>query len=88
MVWMIELDKKAVKQLDKLGKPAQKQIRDFLANKIRRLSNPRRLGKPLSGTHKGLWSYRTGVYRVVCEIKDSTLVVIVVNVGHRKSVYS
>ena len=50
-------------------------------------SDPRLTGKALRGPLGELWRYRIGDYRVICEIKDSDLVVLVVHTGHRSSVY-
>ena len=52
-----------------------------------KLDDPRQLGKPLKGQHSELWRYRVGDYRVVCDLRDEVLVVLVVRIGHRKEVY-
>lgn len=88
MDWIIKIDKKAKKQLKKLGKPEQKQLDLFITNTMAKLVDPRLAGKQLTGNHKGLWSYRTGNYRVICKIKDRELVVLVVRIGHRSYVYN
>ena len=49
--------------------------------------NPREIGKALRGRLSGHWGYRVGGYRVICEIRDSALVVLVVEVGGRGDVY-
>ena len=49
--------------------------------------NPQRLGKPLLGELEGLHSARRGDYRIIYTIKDNQLLVLVVQIGHRKDVY-
>lgn len=44
-------------------------------------------GKPLTGNFAGLWRYRVGDYRIVCSIEDNEVLVLVVDVDHRSSVY-
>lgn len=56
--------------------------------KVEALDNPRTLGKPLKSRFKGLWRYRVGNYRIVCEIQDQDLIVLVVRVANRKEIYN
>ena len=51
------------------------------------LDNPRTLGEALSGRLGGLWRYRVGDCRVICEIQDGTLCILVVKIGNRREVY-
>jgi len=52
------------------------------------LDDPRELGKPLKGGLSQLWRYRFGDFRVICELHDDALVVLVIRIGHRRDVYS
>lgn len=49
--------------------------------------DPRRLGTELVGNREGYWRYRVGAYRVICELRDGELIVVIVAVAHRKEVY-
>jgi mRNA-degrading endonuclease RelE of RelBE toxin-antitoxin system len=49
--------------------------------------SPRRVGKPLQRELEGLWSARRGPYRILYEIIDARLVVLIVNVDHRADIY-
>ncbi|MDD5267428.1 MAG: type II toxin-antitoxin system RelE/ParE family toxin [Methylococcales bacterium] len=51
------------------------------------LDNPRAIGKALQGNLKGLWRYRVGDYCLVCQIFNSELIVMVLEIGHRKDIY-
>ena len=49
--------------------------------------DPTAYGKPLTADLKGYWSYRVGDYRLICEIHDNILVVLVLEIGHRSNIY-
>ena len=87
MVWSVELTADALKQLRGLDRGSRNRILRFLRERISIEDNPRRFGKALRGRFAGLWRYRVGPYRVVCQIEDNRVVVMVVNVGHRSDIY-
>jgi len=87
LAWKIELTELVLKQLKKLGHSEAKRITHYLRNRIEPLDDPRQLGKPLKGELSNLWRYRVGDYRLICELKDNELIVLVVRVGHRKGIY-
>lgn len=87
MAWTIEWDKRAAKELKKLGKPVQREILDYMRMVVRK-GDPRVFGKPLQHSLKGLWRYRvSGAYRVVCQLEDECCIILVVRVAHRSKVY-
>lgn len=76
--------KKKIKKMDKhLGLML---VRD-MKSKLDDIEDPRSIGKALQGEYKGLWRYRIGSYRVICEIRDSKLLILAIDIGHRKDVY-
>ena len=87
MVWQIQFDPKAVKELQKLDNVAQKRIIRYLKTQVAVQSNPRIFGRGLKGDKQGLWRYRVGDYRIICDIRDQHLIVLVVKIGPRQSVY-
>lgn len=87
MAWRIELTETATKQLRKLGKVEAKRVTTFLHERLAVLDDPRCLGKTLTGPLGGLWSYRVGDYRVICDIQDVAVQVLVVRIGNRRDVY-
>lgn len=87
MSWVYRFDERAVKELRKLGKQAQRDIISYLDERIAVDEDPRRFGKGLRSDLSGLWRYRVGDYRIVCQILDGELIVLVVTVGHRRDVY-
>ncbi len=85
MAWTIEWDTRAFKELSKLDRGVQQRVRRFLRD--RASEDPKRLGKSLAGVWAGLWRYRVGDYRIICQLEDDRLVILVVRVGHRSVVY-
>jgi mRNA interferase RelE/StbE len=85
--WKVIFDPRAEKEFFKLDLSQQKRIRQFIEEKLQRLTNPRQLGHPLTGALSHLWRYRIGDYRLLCSIKDRELIVLVVHVGHRREIY-
>ncbi len=65
----------------------QPPILSFLRDRLQPASNPRQWGKPLHGDKGGLWRYRVEDYRLICDIQEETITVLVLRVGHRKNVY-
>ncbi len=86
MVWKIKFKETAKKEFFKLDRKWQKKILDYL-DEIAMLENPKSRGKPLIGDKKGFWRYRIGDYRVICDLQDGNLVILVLVIGHRKEIY-
>jgi mRNA interferase RelE/StbE len=85
--WVYRFDERALKDLKKLGHQAQRDIVAYLDERVAGDADPRRFGKGLKADLAGLWRYRVGNCRILCQIKDQELLVLVVAVGHRKDVY-
>ena len=83
---IVEYSEDVRKQLKKLNNSVKKRILDFM-DEVAMLENPRVRGKMLVGNLLGFWRYRVGAYRILCKIIDSTMVICVVDIGHRKEVY-
>ena len=87
LVWSVEFRLTARKQLSKLDRAVQVRIVEFFRNRIAGANDPRRFGKALKGERGELWRYRIGDYRAICRIEDARLVVLVLELGHRKQDY-
>jgi mRNA interferase RelE/StbE len=88
MVWTIEFDPSAVKELDKLDSQHAKRILRFLFDRVAHLDDPRSIGEALKGSRfKNLWKYRVGDYRIITSIEDNVTRILVVKIGDRKEVY-
>ncbi len=88
MVWRVELDPAAERELDKLDPQAARRILAFLHGRVAVLDNPRSIGEALKGSKLGeLWKYRVGDYRIISSIEDGALRILVVRIGNRREVY-
>ena len=87
MVWTIDYSDTAKTQLRKLDKQTARRILDFMNERVIVRDDPRSTGKALTGPLGGLWRYRVGDYRVICEINDGSLRILVVQLGNRREVY-
>ena len=87
MTWSVEFDDAAAKELRKLDRQAQQEILRYFRERVATNEDPRRFGKPLSRELAGLWRYRIQNCRIICNIEDQKLTVLVLSVGHRKDVY-
>jgi mRNA interferase RelE/StbE len=85
--YTILFTEKAKKQLKKLDKHIAALILGWLEKNIQNCENPRIHGKGLVENKSGQWRYRIGDYRVICEIKDKEVIVLVLEIGHRKEIY-
>ena len=87
MAWTIDYAETARQQLRKLDRQTARRIVDFLDERIAGPGDPRATGKALTGPLGGLWRYRVGDCRVICDLQDGALRVLVVQVGNRRDVY-
>jgi mRNA interferase RelE/StbE len=87
LAWTVEISDVAEHQLKKLDRPVQKRILNWLADRIEGCKDPRHFGEPLKCNYAAFWRDRIGNYRVICEIQDDIVVVLVLNIGHRRQRY-
>lgn len=88
MAWRIEITNTAKKQMAKLDRQVQTEIIRYLRERISTDDDPRRFGAPLRKELAGRWKYRVGDYRLICEIQDTKLLVLLLMVGHRSTIYA
>lgn len=88
LAWLIEFEDSARKELAKLDKPIARRITEFLRERVAPLDNPRSLGHALTGSELGeFWRYRVGDYRIICQIQDRVLKILVIRIGNRREIY-
>ena len=83
-MWKVKYQPQVLKTLKKLDKSTSIKILDYL-EQVR--ENPKSFGKALIGNLRGFWRYRVGDYRIVCDMREKELVVLVVKIGHRSKIY-
>jgi len=86
-MYSLKFTDNAKKQLKKMDKYTARLIVNWMLKNIQNTTNPRMYGKALKGNLSDYWRYRVGDYRVITEIKDDALVVVAVEIGHRKEIY-
>lgn len=86
MSWEVELGPDAAKWFRKADLQGARRIRSAL-RAISTLDSPRDRGKALTGNLAGLWRYRVSDFRIVCDLQDTRLVILVIDVDHRSSIY-
>jgi len=82
----VEYSDDAKKQLKKMDRYIAKQIMEYI-DEIKALDNPRVRGHELKGNLRTLWRYRYNDWRIICEIQDDKMILYVLVINHRKSVY-
>jgi mRNA interferase RelE/StbE len=87
LAWTIEYAETAKKQLRKLDQLTARRIVDFMDERVAPSDDPRELGKALKGSLGDLWRYRVGDYRILCDVQDGVLAVLVLQIGNRREVY-
>lgn len=87
MKYKVLFTDRAKKQLKKLNKSISLFIINWIEKNISDCLDPRIYGKALVDNKRGQWRYRVGDYRLICEIQDNNIIVLVLEVGHRKEVY-
>lgn len=88
MAWTIKYTESSLRQLKRLDKPVAQRVLDYMDERVAVLVDPRAAGKNLVGPRMGsYWRYRVGDVRVICDVQDEVLVILVVELGHRREVY-
>ncbi len=87
MTYKVKYTQKAIKQMKKLDKYTQKLIYAWIDKNLQDCENPRIHGKGLVENKSGQWRYRIGNYRLICEIQENEVIILVLEVGHRKDIY-
>lgn len=86
MKHQVRVSARAQKQIRRLDRESARLIRAFLEQRLVNLEHPRQVGSPLKSEEQ-LWRYRVGDYRIIAEIQGDHLVVLVVELGHRREIY-
>ncbi|MDR2457853.1 MAG: type II toxin-antitoxin system RelE/ParE family toxin [Clostridiales Family XIII bacterium] len=84
--WKVEFDEKSRKIFNKFSETVKEQILKYL-QKVEQSNDPKAFGKSLVGDRKGIWRCRVGDYRILCEIINEELLILVIDVGHRREIY-
>lgn len=87
MTYQVATTARFDKEFKKLDKYTQRILKAWIENNLVAYENPRVHGKGLTANLSGLWRYRIGDYRMICDIQDEKLVILALTVGHRREIY-
>ena len=87
MIYHVEYLKSVQKTLEKMDKYTKRILFEWIDKNLEGCQDPRVHGKPLSANRTGQWRYRVGDYRIIANIQDNKLVILVIAVGHRREIY-
>lgn len=87
MSYTVRVSKKAMKELQKMDKFQSKIIVDWIENNLVGTIDPRKHGKGLTGDKSAYWRYRVGDYRIISDLQDDIVTILILKVGHRKQIY-
>jgi mRNA interferase RelE/StbE len=88
MSYSVEYTSGAIKSMKKLDKSVLIMIKAWIEKNLVGTDDPRRPGKGMTANRSGQWRYRVGDYRILADIQEDKLVILVINVGHRRNIYS
>ena len=88
MSYTVEYTSRAIKSMKKLDRSVLVMIKAWIEKNLVDTDDPRRHGKGLTSNRSGQWRYRVGDYRILAEIQEDKLVILIVEVGHRQDIYS
>lgn len=86
-MYHVEFTSQALKELKKLDKHTSSLILGWIRKNLEGCDNPRQHGKGLTANRSGQWRYRVGDYRLIAEIQDSKITILILTVGHRRDIY-
>ena len=87
MIYELKYEARAVKQIKKLDPATRQLITSWIEKNLLNTDNPRQHGKGLTGSLSQYWRYRVGDYRILAEINDAEIIIIIVEIGHRRDIY-
>ena len=86
-MYKVEFTERALRDLKKLDKQTAALILGWIRKNLEGCENPRQHGKGLRANRSGQWRYRVGDYRLLAEIQDNVITILILCVGHRRDVY-
>lgn len=87
MKYDVVFSKIALKQFKKMDNYTKLMLINWIEKNLSNCEDPRIHGKALKGNLKNQWRYRVGDYRILCDIEDDKLIILVINIGHRREIY-
>lgn len=87
MEYAVIFTEKALKSLKKMDKHISSLIIGWVEKNLQGCSDPRQFGKGLTANRSGQWRYRVGNYRLLADIQDEKIIILIINIGHRREIH-
>lgn len=87
MIYQIVTTDRFDRSYKKLDRQTQKIIKAWIDKNLMKCEDPRLHGKGLTSNRSGQWRYRVGDYRILAEIQDAEITLVLIDVGHRSKIY-
>lgn len=88
MKYKVEFTKDALKELKKMDKYTALFITAWIRKNLEGCADPRQHGKGLTANRSGQWRYRVGDYRIIADIQEEKVIILVLSIGHRRDIYN
>lgn len=86
-MYSVDYTEQAIKELKKIDNNTRRLILAWIGKNLEGCTDPRQFGKGLSANRSGQWRYRIGDYRLIAEIEDEKITILILTVGHRSEIY-
>ena len=87
MSYQVETTTRFDREFKKLDKYTQRMLKAWIDKHMIGCTDPRQYGKGLTANRSGQWRYRVGDYRLIADIQDDKILILILNVGHRRDIY-
>ena len=84
--YQVEFEKGAQKTLKKMDKHQSLLIMGWIKKNLVNCTDPRQHGKGLVANRSGEWRYKIGDYRLIVDINDEIVTILILEIGHRKDI--
>lgn len=86
-MYSVDYTEQAIKELKKIDNNTKKLILAWIGKNLEGCIDPRQYGKGHTANRSGQWRYRIGDYRLIAEIEDEKITILILTVGHRSDIY-
>lgn len=86
-MYQLKILESVEKELKKLDKQTVRIIKNWIVKNLVCVENPMVKGRALKGNLEGIWRYRVGDYRLFARIEDDTIIIFLIDIGHRREIY-
>ena len=85
--YLVRYEKAAQKVLKEVDRFQASMIISWIEKNLVGTDNPRQHGKGLVANRSGEWRYRIGDYRLIANINDESVTILIIQIAHRSTIY-